>query len=204
MDPTVLVPLRDRGKSRLADDMTREGRWDLATAMLADVLTALASAGLTDVVVVAGGPDAHGAARALGARVIDDPGSAGGLDGALAAAGRGLTGPTLIVAADLPCLGASDLLAVLAADTEVVVAPTRDGGTGALLRPRPDAMATAYGPGSAARHESMARDAGLSVARIDAPGLAHDVDTRADLVDASVRGVGPATRALLDRWAPSR
>ncbi|WP_052666393.1 2-phospho-L-lactate guanylyltransferase [Nitriliruptor alkaliphilus] len=202
----ALVPLRAPGvgKSRLAGTLSVEGRAALAGAMLADVAAALRSSPVDRIVVAAGGPTAIAAASALGLEALADPVGASGLDGALAAAaGRlGPVGTLVVVAADLPCLCAEDVTALLGHDAEVVVAPTSDGGTGALLRRPPDACPTAYGPGSGLRHLALARAAGRRTAEAALAGFAHDVDVAEDLVRltaADLPPLGARTAALLDQ-----
>lgn len=212
MGPTVLVPLRADGKSRLAPLLAPDARRALARAMASDVVDALRGAGLDRIVLVAGGPGAREVGEALGLEVLDDPpgtaGTAGtadpgpldrapALDRALSHAGRTVGGPTLIVAADLPALTADDLRAVLAAVADVVVAPTRGGGTAALLRRGGAAIAPAYGVDSATRHVTAARSAGLTVAVIERPGLAHDVDRPEDLTPPRGLAFGSATARLV-------
>lgn len=193
----MLVPLRADGKSRLAEALDAGTRRALAEAMLADVVAATRSAGLTRIVLVAGGPPARAAGRRLGLDVVDDPDDGAGLDAALLHAGRRVGGDTLVLAADLPALGRDDVTALIEAPTPVVVAPTRGGGTAALLR-RPDGcLAPAYGIGSAARHLAAATAAGLTALIIDRPGLAHDVDRPEDLVVPTGLVLGPATAAVL-------
>jgi 2-phospho-L-lactate/phosphoenolpyruvate guanylyltransferase len=207
LTPVVaLVPLRSpgAGKTRLAAHLTIEQRAALAGAMLADVCSALAAARVDRIVVVAGGPAAVAAAAALGLEVVADPPGCDGLDSALrAATGRlGRVGTSLVVTADLPRLVASDVRAVLEAEGTVVIAPTSDGGTGALLRRPPDTIPTAYGRRSAARHRALARAAGVPVSLVHRPGLATDLDTWADLRALDRRTVGPATAAVLEDLAP--
>ena len=112
-----------------------------------------------------------------------------------------VAGELLVVAADLPHLRGGDVDAVLAADTEVVVAPTRDGGTGGLLRRPPQVCSTAYGPRSATRHLAVARASGLRAARLEVAGFAHDVDVEGDLGrsrdDPALPPLGTHTAALL-------
>jgi 2-phospho-L-lactate/phosphoenolpyruvate guanylyltransferase len=198
---TAVVPLRapGSGKTRLAPRLTVEQRAALAGAMLADVCHALEGAAIDRIVVAAGGASAVAAASALGLDVLHDPPRCSGLDAALrAAVGRiGDAGTLLIVTADLPGLTAEDITAVLERPEPVVVAPTDDGGTGALLRRPPDAIATAYGPGSAARHLGLAYAAGLPAATIRRHGLAHDLDTWDDLRRLRAGPLGPATAAVL-------
>jgi 2-phospho-L-lactate/phosphoenolpyruvate guanylyltransferase len=195
---TALVPLRapGEGKTRLAGTLSVTGRAALAGAMLADVTAALDAAPVDRIVVAADGPAAVAAASALGLETLADPPGTRSLDGALAAAASRL-GPTaalLVVAADLPHLRAEDVVALLASDAEVVVAPTTDGGTGGLLRRPGDACRTAYGPGSARAHLALGRAAGRRVAEVPLAGFAHDVDVAADLAALTGRDRPPVGR----------
>lgn len=200
---TALVPLRTGGKTRLSPTLRPHERSALAGAMLADVAAALRGAGLARVVVAAQGPAAVAAAGALGLETLPDAGGGTGLDHALRHATARLGGAAglLVVAADLPALTAQDVRAVLADRASVVIAPTRDGGTGGLLRRPPDVIATAYGRRSAAAHRRLAAEAGATASTIPTAGFAHDVDTLADLTALRRRGVGPATARVLDRLA---
>ncbi|MEX1177039.1 MAG: 2-phospho-L-lactate guanylyltransferase [Nitriliruptor sp.] len=200
------MPLRSpgEGKSRLAGTLSVEGRAALAGAMLADVVAALTSSSVDRIVIAASGPAAVAAGSALGLETVSDPTGVRGLDAALGAAASrlGTVGTLLVVAADLPRLQRGDVEAVLGTDAAVVVAPTIDGGTGGLLRRPGHIIATAYGPGSARRHLSTARDAGLRAERRDAPGFAYDVDVAADLValrDVGGPPLGARTAALLEQ-----
>lgn len=202
MDPTaVLVPLRapGEGKSRLAAVLDPDQRAALAVAMLADVTAAVTAAGLDEVLVVASGRRAAAAGIDLGLPVLVDPPDCQGLDDALATAATRV-GPhrdLLVVAADLPRLGPQDVLAVLAPNVEVVVAPTVGGGTGALLRRPAAVIATAFGPGSARAHRELALAAGVRAAHVDRDGIQHDVDTFADLAALHQFELGVHTAAVL-------
>jgi len=184
----AIVPLKalDSAKGRLAGAMDAQGRRRVVDRMLRSVLAACNDcASVTDMLVVAGDKPAARLAAAAGARVLIEPEP--GLDAALAAADAVTSQAhvTLVVAADLPLATGADLDRVFAAAADagqaVVVAPTRDGGTGALLRRPPSIIATAYGPDSAAAHLLLAAVAGVAAIRVDVAGLAHDVDTPAHL-----------------------
>lgn len=198
--PVALVPLRSpgHGKTRLAPDLDRDARAALAGAMLADVVAALRTAEL-HVVVAAGGEAAAAAASALATEVVVDGPDVRSLDGAIAHARRRI-GPVpglLVVQADLPLLTPDDVRTLVDGDHAVVVAPTADGGTSALLRRPPDVIGTAYGPGSGAAHQRLARDRGIIPHVVDLPGLRHDVDVLDDLRALSPTQVGAATAAVL-------
>lgn len=201
---TALVPLRSpgRGKTRLADSLRPEHRAALAAAMFSDVIGALYEAPVDRILVAASGPEAVAAASALGVDAHVDPPWVTDLDGAIgaAAARLGTTHELLVVAADLPRLTADDVVRVLTTDAEVVVAPTRDGGTGGLLRRPSDRIPTAYGPRSATRHRELAADAGATHAACHTAGFRDDVDIDADLAGLQRGPVGPATSKLLAGW----
>jgi 2-phospho-L-lactate/phosphoenolpyruvate guanylyltransferase len=196
----AIVPLRSpgAGKTRLAPGLGPESRAALAGAMLADVVAALRGADL-HVVVAAGGPTAAAAASALAVEVVLDAPHVRGLDDAVDHARQhvGPVGGLLVVQADLPLLTTDDVRCVLDPDAAVVVAPSADGGTSALLRRPPTVIPTAYGPGSAHAHQRMARAAEATLATIERPGLAHDVDVLDDLRRLDLGQVGPATAAVL-------
>ena len=195
MSVTAIIPLKalPQAKGRLAGALDADERRAVTTWMATAVLEACARCEqISDILLVAG--DEAGAALAAerGARalVVAEP----GLAAALHEADRAVAGAacTLVVAADLPALTAEDLTAVITAAGDegpiVVVAPTSDGGTGALLRRPAGVIATAYGPGSAARHAALAAAAGVRVCVVERPGLAADVDTPEQLRTALALG----------------
>lgn len=197
--PLVVVPLR-AGKSRLADALDAPSRSGLRAAMLADVAAALRGAGLAEIVVAAGDEESATMASDLGLEVHRDPPSTRDLNDAIDAAAS-LVGPdadVLVVTADLPGLSVADVEAVLRASGPVVLAPTADGGTGALLRRPRSVLRTAYGWESAARHAARCLDAGIRPVVLDLPGCRVDLDTPEDL--EALTSPGPATAA----WLASR
>lgn len=201
----ALVPLRSPGdgKTRLRGVLSTERRAELAGAMLADVITALRAASLPRIVVAAGGAAAAAAASALDVEVVLDDPPVDGLNAAIASAASRL-GPVdelVVVAGDLPRLTAEDVLTVLDSDAEVVVAPTRGGGTGGLVRRPGDRIATAYGSGSARRHLDLADAAGARACAVSRLGFADDVDTPADLATLRDGPLGRATSRWLERHA---
>lgn len=201
----ALVPFRCAPKSRLADVLDDDARVELASAMLADVVTAVGGSGVDRLVVAAGDAEAAVRARALGAEVRRDPPGAVGLDRAVAAATATLSDAAtlVVVMADLPRLDATDVAAVIGTDAAVVVAATTDGGTGALLRRPPGVVATAYGPGSARRHAALAAAAAVDVVTLDLPGFRRDLDTADDLA-ALTPSVDPRLGACTRAWLEHR
>jgi 2-phospho-L-lactate guanylyltransferase len=199
---TVLVPLRADGKLRLASSLDADSRWRLAVAMLDGVLDAISGAGVLDVRILADGEAALEVARARGVDVVPDRRIASirhaaegdgeaeqqrtgaqelrqAVDAGLAGCDQGRI--RAVIAADLPLLVADDVRALLTTADRVTVAPTRDGGTGALLLPAGQVIETRYGRGSAASHLEAARAQDLEVVRLERSGFAVDLDTAVDL-----------------------
>lgn len=197
----ALVPVQDpgTGKSRLSGALSAERRAALTGAMLADVATALHAGPVDQIVVAASGPEAGALAGSLGLDVLLDPPSARGIDDAVrVAAGRiGNVGTLIVVMADLPRLHPDDVTKLVETDAQVVVAPTTDGGTGALLRRPPSIIETAYGPDSAGRHARMGHRAGATTVVADLPGFRSDVDTWEDLAALRSGFVGRFTSAFV-------
>ena len=81
----------------------------------------------------------------------------------------------------------------------MALAPSRDGGTSALLRAPAGIIPAHFGPESAKAHRELAQAAGVAYRELALASLALDVDEIEDL-EALARGTscGPRTRALLD------
>lgn len=200
-DVVAVVPLKalEQAKSRLVGHLDEASRRELAGWMFARVVGACRAASqVRAVLVVAGDRAAAGLAHELGVAVIVEPEP--GLAAALGAADRATADApaTLVVAADLPLAGAVDIDTVCRAGRSgpcVVVAPTADGGTGALLRRPAGVIETAYGAESAAAHLQAAAAAGVRALRVDVPALGLDVDTAEQLRVAGSRD--PAVARLI-------
>jgi 2-phospho-L-lactate/phosphoenolpyruvate guanylyltransferase len=214
----AVLPIKSfsRAKQRLGDAVGAEQRRDLAAAMAADVLAALAAVPeIRDVVVVTAEPLAARAAEAAGATVVDDPDEAG----QSAAAGRGIdtvlgrgAERALLVPGDCPALDPDEvgrLLARAGDPPHVVIVPDRHGsGTNALLLTPPEAVPPSFGAGSFARHAARARAAGATVKVCELPSLGLDVDTPGDLEAlraalAARPRAAARTRAVLERLVPA-
>lgn len=207
----ALVPVRglEAGKQRLGAVLSATERRDLVRAMLEDVLAALSQSERVAILAVVSGDAAVARiAAAAGASVLPDvPG--GGLNPSLKAALAWLAAAcpeyaAMVVAADLPTLSPGLLEAsVLASAAEVVIARSLDGGTNLLLQPPPGRVAPLFGDGSCARHSDAATRAGLSLAVLDHPLLARDLDTPEDLAAILPLLGGGRTLQVLRRLDPA-
>jgi 2-phospho-L-lactate guanylyltransferase len=198
----VLIPMKPlaSAKERLAPALSSDERRSLSLAMLADVIAAAQE--FDRVWVLNSDAEATELSRDAGVEAVPDPRPGAGLNASLAAAtraaiGEGATG-VLVVSADLPCVSAEDLNAVVGS-TGVALAPDRAGvGTNALWRSPGDLIDVAFGPNSLAAHAELARAAGTPALVSARPGLALDVDTPDDLSEAWRHGVGSATREAIE------
>lgn len=186
----AIVPVKPLpiAKGRLADILTPAERRALVLAMIEDVLRALRAARAIDGIGVVSRDGAVLAlAEQLGAERLHD--HAGDLNGALTRSaayyqGRGATA-ALVLPADVPLVAPEEidrLIGAGRAGAQVVLAPSRDGGTNALYLRPPTAMPFQFGPESRARHLEAARALELAAQTVRSPGLELDIDRPEDLL----------------------
>jgi 2-phospho-L-lactate guanylyltransferase len=213
IDGLVPVGRLADAKSRLLPGPDREAAARLTLAMLDDVLEALAAARRVDRVAVVT-PDAAVArhAEAAGARAIlqQAPGLNRGLDEAAAALARPGQDGLLVILGDVAGATPDDLDAACEAAAKLgapgaILCPSGDGGTAVLIRMPHDALASRFGPDSAARHREAAAEADAPLHELVLPSLALDLDEPDDVRAFLARpGGGARTRVVLRElgWAP--
>jgi uncharacterized protein len=190
---TAKAPLPGNAKTRLSPPLAPELAARLAEAFLTDVL---AAARVVDpragfLCPAADAADLRG--RFPGVPIVVQAGT--GLEGALA---RGLRGGAVVVAGDAPGIGPAPIAAAAAADADLVLAPSRDGGF-ALIRMRlrrPAVFEDIHWSTGRVLDQivAAASAAGLTVALLDPVA---DVDTIADLDDLDL-SCAPATRLVVE------
>ncbi|MBW2541307.1 MAG: 2-phospho-L-lactate guanylyltransferase [Deltaproteobacteria bacterium] len=205
----AVVPIKmlSASKSRMLPSLDRPAVEWLTIAMLGDVLEALQQVrGLDRLAVATPDPRLAEVAPRFGVELLSD--SATGLNPAIEAACARIA-PTpddaaLVVLGDVAGVQAADVEALLDAGTRsaVVLAPSSDGGTSALLRTPRNAISAAFGNDSANAHRTLATRAGVSFEQLALPSLAIDIDAYPDLEEfATGAYAGRRTRALLrDLW----
>jgi 2-phospho-L-lactate guanylyltransferase len=189
---TAVVPVKAHpaAKARLSHVLMPGERVALVQRLLAHVVDVLTTAGLRTIVVAAGEVD-----TIAGVEVVREP--VPGLNRALAAVLEQVERP-LVVPCDLPWLEAGDVERLLATNGQVVIAPTRDLGTGALLMR--EKIRPAFGPASALAHARAARRAALSARVVRLSGFARDLDDEASLVVALARSPALASASWASAW----
>jgi 2-phospho-L-lactate guanylyltransferase len=179
----------DEGKSRLADVLDAHERKKLNIRMFRHVFEVVRKVVTADrIVVVSRSNSLLDEVRAAGGTGHQESGrelNAALVEGSRVAVDLGAT-ELLTLNSDLPFLEADDIRALLAAEGDAVIATDRARiGTNALLIRRPFAMPYRYGGESLAAHKAAAAEAGLTIAVVERPGLARDIDTPDDLAEVS-------------------
>ncbi len=185
----AVVPVKqlNRSKSRLAGHLDDGARRAASMDMLRQVLGQLRQVPAVSAwAVLSSDQDAVSLARSLGGWAIADRG--GGLNQALGAARDWAIGGNaaglLVLPSDVPLVTSSDVEDMLRLGSEsaasVVLAPSKDGGTNALLLRPPHVMPFRFGHGSAAIHRAEASRRHLVLAIYRSATLAFDVDTPED------------------------
>jgi 2-phospho-L-lactate/phosphoenolpyruvate guanylyltransferase len=198
VETVALIPLNQlaAAKSRLSPALPASERRALVLWMAGRVLAAVRdSERVVAIGVVSPDPEVLEWAERRGAlpvRQLEGDLNAGLELGRSWAQARGADA-LLVLLGDLPCLATCEVRDFVAlAETAahggplVALAPDRHerGTNGLLLRPV-DALPFAFGEGSLARHEALARERGIATVRFHARGLRYDVDTPADLRDVT-------------------
>jgi len=177
----VVIPYKGRdSKSRLAERLTSEGREELSRSLLDRVLLAVNEAQEVSALRVISPHDIDGVDTIRDGGTDLNRAIALGIKWALHEQFNEL----LVLPADLAYVGPADIVALLTSlrpGNAGVVAPSKDGGTGALLMRPPNLIQPAFGRGSATRHLARLRAVAASMSTLYRPGLSLDIDTSADL-----------------------
>jgi 2-phospho-L-lactate guanylyltransferase len=185
----LVVPVKPfgEGKSRLAETLSLEARTALSQAMLVHVLRSVQVAGLlAGVLVVSRDQQALAQAEKFGAKILLETGH--DLNAALTQASQQAVtygaDAVLVLPADLPLITREDvqqLYRLGGVQPGIVITPSRDGGTNALLLHPPGVIEFAFGQGSFERHRQLAHIASVPIQIFESPTVALDIDWPEDL-----------------------
>ncbi|NJN82585.1 MAG: 2-phospho-L-lactate guanylyltransferase [Caldilineaceae bacterium] len=194
----LIVPVKpfDEGKSRLAGTLDAGSRAKMSRLWLTGILTtARASHLFAGILVVSRDQNVLREATALGCQTLVEqtPDLNAALEQARSAVIKAAADALLVLPSDLPLLSRDDLIMLHQQGSltdGVVIAPSHDGGTNALLLRPPRLIPFAFGPQSFQRHRAHAHAAGYSCAVVRRPSLEFDVDRPEDLQKLAGIGAG--------------
>jgi 2-phospho-L-lactate guanylyltransferase len=190
----VVLPFKLLGaKSRLASILSLRERELLALFMLGDVLAAVSGLGKVTILSRTGIDVSSFIPVEVVVTDLD-------LNQALNAflqdmAGKGWQEDLLIVMSDLPLLTREDLLGMVKAEGDVVLAPGRGGGTNMILVRNPQ-FRTCYEGISFPKHLDQARRLGLQAGVFYSYLAGCDIDEPQDLAEVLLHSKGRAARTL--------
>jgi 2-phospho-L-lactate guanylyltransferase len=190
----VVLPFKLLGaKSRLASILSLRERELLALFMLGDVLAAVSGLGKVTILSRTGIDVSSFIPVEVVVTDLD-------LNQALNAflqdmAGKGWHEDLLIVMSDLPLLTREDLLGMVKAEGDVVLAPGRGGGTNMILVRNPQ-FRTCYEGISFPKHLDQARRLGLQAGVFYSYLAGCDIDEPQDLAEVLLHSKGRAARTL--------
>jgi 2-phospho-L-lactate guanylyltransferase len=201
----IIIPIKrlSRAKQRLAAVLDAPARAGLVLAMLQDLLTVVAELDRGRLWLVASDDVVFDIARKFDAVPIRETRTKGynaAVSTGLAAVWENVN--VAVLPGDIPLAEASEL-AVLIAPADSVkptirLAASRDRlGTNGLFLSAGNLIQPGFGPGSFARYRATARAVGTEPVILDLPGLAHDIDTPADLNDFAQSATGGNTHRFL-------
>ena len=181
----AVVPMKRLAdaKARLSKVLPDDIRRRLVLAMLGDVLDVLHYVtAISSIAVVSPDPDVAAFAKARDVETLDEPDGAG-LNTAITLAQKQAMSRRdshlLVLPGDVPLTTTNDvedILALSAKGCGVVLVPSDDGGTNALLLSPPDALKPEFGASSFKRHWVEAQARGLVPVALESEGLGFDVD----------------------------
>ena len=201
----IIVPVKpfNEGKSRLAACIPPQQRRALNRELLIRTLAAINQAHIdAQILVVSRDSNALTVAERAGSHALaeesqpcaapsscspNDTDSEPQLNAALTQAARyaathGAT-KVLILPTDMPNLTAEDVRTMASPSgraPQIIIAPSRDGGTNALLLQPAQAIPFAFGRDSFQRHQRLAEEAGIPVQAVESDSLLFDIDLPED------------------------
>jgi 2-phospho-L-lactate guanylyltransferase len=108
----------------------------------------------------------------------------------------------LILPSDIPLLTRNDLVQITSniEAQQIIIAPSGNGGTNALLRTPPDIMNSFFGKDSFQRHLINAEKTGLKIQIYQSPTVSLDIDTVEDIKRFNEIKGNTLTHSLLEKF----
>lgn len=209
MKAILLIPIKDlaNAKQRLAGELNRAQRSQLAEAMMRDVLGAASGVlGRIDVALVTGDPRAQELARQFGFKIIDDirnESETAAIEMATEWCEQQGYDTTIVIPGDIPLITSDELQRVLdAAPPEgAVFVPAYDRrGSNCILRRPASLIPLHFGNDSFLPHCDAMQKTGKSLVILELPGIGLDIDNPHELDYLMMRDGDTNSQRLLRTW----
>ncbi len=201
----VIIPVKklEDSKTSFSDILTEGERGELTLAMLEDILRAVQSVEGVESLVVTPDEEVMSFVERLGNDYMEEPGV--GLIRALnLAIGESIDSgfqEVLILPSDVPMVRPEDIENILekaSGERSVVITPSEENGTNALLLRPPDVMDLQYGGESFPEHVKEARSRDIDFQIYRSENLERDIDAPPHLLKVETRSKGTKTHSFLD------
>jgi 2-phospho-L-lactate guanylyltransferase len=203
----AIVPVKRLGvsKRRLSKFLSSQERKLLTIAMLEDVLIALKSSAINEIVVVSSDPNVRMIADRLGVSFFSPirNGLNAAVEEATAWCMRNEADSVLVVPADVPLLSSEDVNTIVELGngdgSTVVLSPSNNGGTNALFQKPPNLLFAQFGCRSFARHSRQAINKGISIKFHYSSTIGLDIDYEEDLQKLVESPLSNSTKHFLEK-----
>jgi 2-phospho-L-lactate guanylyltransferase len=188
----TIIPVKnlEKGKERLSSVLNKEGRIELSSCMLKDVLKAVTSAKEVEgTVVISSDQDVIGIADEYGVHVIKEDNQVD-VNKSIISSNSYLLGKsalsTLVLPSDIPLIrpeNISELFESLGRKPSVVIVPSKRGdGTNALLRKPPGIIPTSFDRMSLVNHIFYMKQNNIHYSVLRIESIMLDLDLPQDII----------------------
>ncbi|MEX3007691.1 2-phospho-L-lactate guanylyltransferase [Hoeflea sp. TYP-13] len=203
----IIIPIKNLtlAKQRLSGVLTPSERSGLVLAMLEDLLATVSALDHSGALVVASNDAVFDIARKYGAQTVRETQAKGYNEAViLGLAEVSSERNAAILPGDIPLATSTEIAALIApadksAKTIRLVAARDQEGTNGLFLSAKGHIRPAFGPNSFAGYKYASQTCGIQPEILDAPGMALDIDTPADLHDLAMCTAAGATHEFLGK-----
>ena len=187
MSAFAVVPVKSllKSKTRLSNFFTIQERPLFTLAMLEDVLNAIKSSEVDKTIVVSSDSTVEGLVKDFGMTFLreNQEGLNEALNQATKCCVRNKAELILVLPADVPLITSKDVdvLVKMALNNSVVISPSRNGGTNALLQTPPGIVSPCFGPDSFKKHVNKALAKQVHTKIYVSSNVMLDIDSEKDL-----------------------
>lgn len=201
----VVIPVKrlEESKTSFSDIFSEEQRRKLTLSMLEDILKVARQVDEIETIVVTPDENVMDFVKDLGFKTISEPDI--GLNRALELAiGDSIDSDftqVLIIPADVPLISSEDIVNILELapqDKGIVITPSEEKGTNALLLHPPDVIDLNFGGESFPEHVKAAKSRVAEIRLFRSENLERDIDEPPDLIKVETLGKGTNTHAFLN------